>query len=68
MGQFITQIDRAAARYLNNVNDAAPGQSLASPSGSLIVGFDGQVGAKYAVTGMAAGSISSARSPTSGSG
>jgi hypothetical protein len=56
MGQFFNQIDRVVSRYLNSTDDPLPGQPLTSPSGSIVVGFDGMLGQKYAVTGLLAGS------------
>ena len=62
MGEFTTQIIHAQGRYLNNCDDPLPGQPLTSPSGSIVVGFDGQLGSKIAVSGLVQGSQSEATS------
>jgi len=60
MSNFTSQVERVSSGALNNTGDPAIGQPLASPSGSIVIPFDGQLGQKYAVGGLTAGSFSEA--------
>ncbi len=56
MGRFADQVERVQSGALNNTGDLGIGQPLASPSGSIVIGYNGQLGQKYAVGGLTAGS------------
>ena len=56
MGNFTDQVERLSSGALNNTGDAGIGQPLTSPSGSIVYGYDGMLGNKYAVNGLTAGS------------
>lgn len=55
MGQFSAQVERVVSGALNNTGDVGIGQPLASVSGVPVIGYDGQLGQKYAVNGLTAG-------------
>jgi hypothetical protein len=50
MANLTNQVERLASGYLNHTGDPAPGQPLTSPSGSIVIPYDGQIGNLYAVT------------------
>jgi hypothetical protein len=56
MGRFVDQVERVSSGALNNTGDPGIGQPLTSPSGSIVIPYDGQLGQKYAVNGLTAGS------------
>jgi hypothetical protein len=50
MGNLTNQVERLAGNFLNHTGDPVPGQPLASPSGTIVIPYDGQIGGLYAVT------------------
>ena len=50
MGQWPVQVERLASGFMNHTGDPSPGQPLSSPSGSIVIPYDGQVGGAYGVT------------------
>jgi len=52
------QSPRVTANYLNDVNDPAPGVPLASPSGSIVQSYAGQLGGKLYLGSVAASALS----------
>lgn len=50
MANFTEQVERIASGYFNHTGDPSPGQPLASPSGSIVIPYDGQPGKMYAVS------------------
>ena len=50
MGQWPVQVERMASGYFNHTGDPSPGQPLGSPSGTIVIPYDGQIGASYGVT------------------
>lgn len=56
MGNWTDQIERVQSGALNNTGDPGIGQPLTSPSGTIVYGYDGMLGQKFAVNGLASGS------------
>ena len=52
------QSPRVTAGYLNDVNDPAPGVPLASPSGSIVQNYAGQMGGKLFLGSVTASALS----------
>ena len=50
MANLTNQVERMAGGYFNHTGDPSPGQPLTSPSGTIVIPYDGQQGNLYAVT------------------
>ena len=50
MGNLTQQIDRMSSGFFNHTGDPSPGQPLTSPSGTIVIPYDGQQGNLYAVS------------------
>src|SRR6516164_4282691 len=58
MASFSDQIDRIASNALNGgTGDPVPGNPAAATSGLISIPYDGQLGKRYVVSGIATGSM-----------